>query len=254
MKKANVNGYILELYDSIEEMPIINFQKYNKFVLVDSGLGSDIDSVDQKLINLARLIKSDKAKAQQELQNLRQTMHLIVSGVSPKHLAFAALIHSIDGVRVTDLSDSNLKEILTKLKSIRQGWIAKFLEYLKKKLDTELNTYFPNSFGDNAKEKSTYDKIRQRTLLILESIIGSVDNSRAIAEINNALFQQYKPKSFIGPNSVEVLYDKQFELSCIYISQTAHMQAKQMTVLEFYTTLEELKKQADLKMKAYKKH
>ena len=66
MKTVKINNHELKLYDSIDEMPIVNFQKYNKYIIVDSGLGSDIDSVDEHLVNLAKLIKSDKDKAQQE--------------------------------------------------------------------------------------------------------------------------------------------------------------------------------------------
>ena len=93
MKTLNINGKMLKMYDSIDEMPIVNFQKYNKYILIDSGLGSDVDSIDEHLVNLAKLIKTDKAKAQQELQNLRQTMHLITAGISPKYLAFSRVYY-----------------------------------------------------------------------------------------------------------------------------------------------------------------
>jgi len=254
MKELTIKEHVLKMYDSIDEMPIVNFQKYNKYILIDSGLGSDIDSVDSHLVNLAKLIKTDKAKASQELQNLRQTMHLIVSGISPKHLAFAALIHSIDGEAVTDLSDDNLKSILDKLNEVKHSKIVDFLIWLKKKLDTELVTYFPKDFGDNAKEKEVYDKLKQKTLLKLDGIINDNDNSEQITKIDDFLFSLYKPKNFTGQDSVEVKYDKQFETTCMYISQETNLNAKSMTVLEFYNTLSELKKQAELKAKAYKKH
>lgn len=254
MKEIATNGHIIKLYDSIDEMPIVNFQKYNKFILIDSGLGSDIDSVDSHLVNLAKLIKTDKAKASRELQNLRQTMHMIVSGISPKYLAFAALIHSIDGEVITELSDDNLKSALNKLNYIKHNKIAQFLAWLKKKLDTELETYFPNEFGNDAREKEVYDKLKQKTLFKLDEIINDNDNSEQINKIEDFLFGLYKPKNFEGKDSVEIKYDKQFETTCMYISQETNINAKKMTVLEFYNALGELKKQAELKAKAYKKH
>lgn len=254
MKEIVANGHIIKLYDSIDEMPIVNFQKYNKFILIDSGLGSDIDSVDSHLVNLVKLIKTDKVKASRELQNLRQTMHMIVSGISPKYLAFAALIYSIDGEVITDLSDDNLKNVLNKLNYIKHNTVAQFLAWLKKKLDTELETYFPNEFGNDAREKEVYDKLKQKTLFKLDEIINDNDNSEQINKIEDFLFSLYKPKNFEGKDSVEIKYDKQFETTCMYISQETNMNAKKMTVLEFYNTLGELKKQAELKAKAYKKH
>lgn len=252
MKIVNINGVEIKLYDSIDEMPIVNFQKYNKLVLIDSGLGSDIDSVDERMVNLAKLIKRDLTKASQELQNLRQTMHMIVSEISPKYMAFAALIHSIDGERVTDLSDDNLKLILEKLRDVKHSIIIDFLMWVKKKLATELETYFPAEF-ESAKQKEVYDKLKQRTILRLQGIAYDEDNSEKINEIDEYLFSLYKPKSFIGKFSVEITHDKQFESACVLISQETNMNAKSMVVLEFYNTLENISKQAEAKSKAYKR-
>lgn len=133
MKTLLVNNKVLKVYDSIDEMPIVNFQKYNKYLLIDSGIGSDVDDVDAHLVRLAKLIKSDTAKANQELLNLRQNLHMIVSGISPKYLAFAALIYSVDGKVVTDLSDDNLKSILNDIKAIKHSKLIDFIYRFKKK-------------------------------------------------------------------------------------------------------------------------
>lgn len=252
MKTIKVNNTEIKLYDSIDEMPIANFQKYNKCILIDSGLGSDIDSVDAHVVNIVKLINTDKNKAIQELQNMRQNMHLIVSGISPQYMAFASLIASINGEPVTDLSDDNLNNILKKLKDVKHSIIMSTLAWLKKKLSTELETYFPAEF-DDAREKEVYDKLKQRTLLKLQGIIENKDYSELIEQIDAALFNLHKPKIFTGKESVEIKYDKQFESACMIISQKAHMDAKRMTVLQFYNTLENIQKQTEAEMKAYKK-
>lgn len=253
MKTINVRGKIIKLYDSIDDMPIVNFQKYNKYVLLDTGLGSDIDSIDEHIVKLAKHIKSSNAaKAMQELQNLRQNMHMIVCEISPKYMAFAALIHSIDGEHITDLSDDNLKYILDKIRDIKHSWIIDFLTWVKKKLDTELELYFPSSF-DGAKEKEIYDKLKQRVILILQGIIEDTDTSKEVDDIDGYLFSLYKPKSFTGAESAEIKYEKQFETSCMLISQKTGMSAKKMTVLEFYNTLDNIEKQADAEVRAYKR-
>lgn len=133
MRQYVINGKLVKLYDSIDELPVVNFQKYNKCVLIDAGLGSDIESVDAKIINVAKMIsKGEKEKAMDELQNMRQAMHLIVSEVSPKYLAFAALVHSVDGVKNTDLSDDGLKELLGKINEAPASMIEGFLNFVKK--------------------------------------------------------------------------------------------------------------------------
>lgn len=135
MKTVDINNHTIKLYDSIDELPIINFQKYNKCLLIDSGIGSNIDSVDSHIINIAKFINSNnKKQAIDELQNLRQNLHMIVCNVSPKYLAFAALIYSIDGKEQKDLSDSNLSEIISNLNEIKHSFLINLLNDFKKKL------------------------------------------------------------------------------------------------------------------------
>jgi hypothetical protein len=62
----------------------------------------------------------------------------------------------------------------------------------------------------------------------------------------------YKPKVYDGTESVEIRYDKQFESSCMLISQKTNMDARKMTVLQFYSALDNIKKQLDAEAKAYK--
>lgn len=254
MKTVFIKGKKIQLYDSIDEMPIVNFQKYNKCVLIDSGLGSDIDSIDNHIVDIAKYVKNgDTKNALQELQNMRQTMHMIVSGVSPKNLAFAALIYSIDGVEQKNLSDEHLQEIINELNELPFGLFIDLIEKLKKKLSTELELYFPSEF-DSAKEKEAYSKLKSRTLLQLKELIDDNDYAKNIAEIDKFLFSLHRPKSFIGKDSDEIRYDKQFESACMMISQKTGLNAKQMTVLEFYNTLVNIQKQAEIEKKAYKKY
>lgn len=135
MKTLLLNKKIIKVYDSIDEMPIVNFQKYNKYLLIDSGVGSDADDIDSHIVKIAKFIKAnDNKKALQELQNMRQNMYMVNNEISPKYLAFAALIHSIDGKELTDLSDDGLKEVLNRIKKIKHSKIIEFLYSLKKKL------------------------------------------------------------------------------------------------------------------------
>ena len=254
MKVVTIKGHVIKLYDSIDELPIVNFQKYNKCILIDSGLGSDVDSVDGHIVNIARFINSgDKKQAMLELQNMRQNLHMIISNVSPKHLAFAALIHSIDGKEQKDLSDNHLQELIDYLGEIPHGFLVSILTELKKKLSTELETYFPNEF-DSAKEKEAYSKLKMKTILQLREIAEDTDYASEIAEIDNFLFSLHKPKNFAGKESEEIKYDKQFESACMIISQKTGMRAKSMNVLEFYNTLTNLQKQAEAEKKAYKQN
>lgn len=254
MKSLLINKKIVRVYDSVDEMPIINFQKYNKYLLIDSGIGSDADDIDAHIIKIAKFIKANNSKkALQELQNMRQNMYMVNSEISPKYLAFAALIHSIDGKEVNDLSDDGLKKLLQDLKDIKHSKVINFLLWLKKKVTNELETYFPGDFV-NPKEKEAYDRLKNRTLLVLDSIINNTDNTKQIESIDTMMLNMHAPKVFIGSESVEVKYDKQFESTCLLIAQKTNMDARKMTVLQFYNAIDNIKAQAEAEAKSLKKH
>lgn len=106
MKTTTLNGKKVVLYDSIDEMPIANFQKYNKYLLIDAGIGSTVDDVDGHIVKIAKFIKSgDQKKAMQELQNLRQNLYMISENISPKFMSFASLVKSVDGREVDNLGN-----------------------------------------------------------------------------------------------------------------------------------------------------
>lgn len=129
----NINGHTLEMYDSIEDLPIVNFQKYNRYLLLDSGLGNDIEDVDSHLEKIAGYINIDKKLALQELQNMRQALYFVNENLSPKMLAFVTLIHKMDGNVLTDLSDDNIKGISVKLNTIKKHKLFELLLTFKKK-------------------------------------------------------------------------------------------------------------------------
>ena len=135
MRHLRINDKNVKVYDSIDEMPIVNFQKYNKYLLIDSGIGSDVDDIDSHIVKIAKYINAnDHKKALAELQNMRQNIYMVNCEISPKYLAFAALIHSVDGKEVTDLSDDGLKKLLSDIKEVKHSAVVEFLMKLKKKL------------------------------------------------------------------------------------------------------------------------
>lgn len=254
MKSLLINKKIVRVYDSIDEMPIINFQKYNKYLLIDSGIGSDADDIDAHIVKIAKYIKSNNnRKALQELQNMRQNIYMVNSEISPKYLAFAALIHSVDGKEVNDLSDDGLKKLLQDLKEVKHSKVVDFLLWLKKKVTSELEIYFPGDFV-NPKEKEAYDKLKARTLLVLDSVINDTDNSKQIEAIDIMMLNMHTPKTYIGNESVEVKYDKQFESTCLLIAQKTNMDARKMTVLQFYNAIDNIKAQAEAEAKSLKRN
>ena len=116
------------------------------------------------------------------------------------------------------------------------------MEAVKKKIDEELQLYFPKLF-DDATVKEYYDQLKQRTMLMLDAIIqGDESDKRAeIDHITTLLLTYTKPQSFSGSDSMEIQYDKQFENMCLMLSQHLHVNPKSFTVLEYYNAFEYIK-------------
>jgi hypothetical protein len=132
MIKVDIAGKVVELYDSIEELPILRFQKYNKYLLLDACVGSDLNDISGRIDKAIRYVGIDPKSAITELRNLQIGIALIGEELSPKHMAFAAIIHSIQGKPI-GTSDDAFKDALKSLNKGSNNFINRLLESIKKK-------------------------------------------------------------------------------------------------------------------------
>lgn len=112
MRELQVNKIKLLLYTDIDQMPADRFSKVNKYWMLSDDLGSSFEDIDAIHINRILLCINEPEKLKKVVDSLRVLIHNIINEVSPESLAFASLIHSIDGVPMTDLSEDNLKRVL----------------------------------------------------------------------------------------------------------------------------------------------
>lgn len=240
MRKYVYNNRIIKLYDNIEELPVLRFQKYNKFLLLDSAIGSDINDLNMRVEKAIRYISIDAESAVTELRNLQQAIHVINSELSPNNLAFAALIYSIDGKVLTGDTDDVFKDALKELRDVPQSFINRLLQSIKKKIDEQLEVYFP-SIVNTASEKQFYDLLITRARLQLAQIGGRADNTGKINTIEQEMLLQNKPRKFEEGYNSEVEFDKEFNKSIVLIKDQLQADARSFSVMEYYNALEYLK-------------
>ena len=256
MVTVQIGKHRVEYYDTIEELPIVRFHKYQKLLLIDAGIGSDIAAFDQRIERMRRYLASNKPdKAQQELENMRQCVYMIQNGINPQHRAFAALVTKIDGQECNDLSDDALVAVTERLKDAPAKELAAQLEAAKKKIDAELMMYFPSLFNDSD-VKEYYDLLRKRTLEILNGIVAGKDNPDATAiveKLTTELITYSNPKVFTGSNGLEIQFDRQFENLCLVLSEQLHVEPKKYTVLEFYNAFDFVKERQKQMERAQKR-
>ena len=256
MVTTKIGKHTVEIYDAIDELPIVRFHKYQKLLLIEAGVGSDIAAFDQRTEKMRRYLMDGKTeKAQQELENLRQSVFMIQNEISPKNRAFAVLVAKIDGRECNDLTDDALLRITAELNDVPEKELTAQLEAVKKKIDEELRTYFPVLFADST-VKEYYDLLKKRTLAVLQNIIDGVaqpDATPEIEKLTTALLTYSNPKCFSGPESAEIQFDRQFENLCLVLSEQLHVKPKEYTVLEFYNAFDFVQERAKQAEKAHKR-
>lgn len=247
MVTTEIGNHTVEYYDAIDELPIVRYHKYQKMLLIDAGVGSDITAFDHRIEKARRhLMAGEPEKAQTELDNLRQCVYMIQSGLNVRHLAFAALVKRIDGKLYDDLTDESLHEVCKLLSDSPNGALAAEIEAVKKKIDAELMLYFPAMFNDSA-VKEYFDILRRRTMALLDGIAAGVEDpegAESVEKLTTALITYSHPKVFSGPGSEEIVFDRNFEDLCLVLSEQLHVEPKKYTVLEFYNAFDFVKKRA----------
>lgn len=239
----NLGSHKVTLYESIEELPIVRFQKYNKMLMLDAGLGSDLTALDAHLARVSEFIKNNELQnAAGEIDNVRQTLFNVQNGLTPHFMSLIPLMAEVDGEPLTDLSDENIQAVYDRLKDVTLKAYEGAASEVKKKIEEELKAYFQQG-GESATSKEYYELMRRRALLMLEEIEKGSDLSELIHELESQMVRLDKPRIFQGVRNAEVLYDKNFVGCCIAIAQNLNMDARKMTVLEYYRAIEVLEEQ-----------
>lgn len=250
MKKATIGSHVVEYYDAIEDLPIRRYHKFNKMLLVDVGIGGDLLDADGHIERASRFMQVGQVKeAKTELENLRGNLYMIQSEVSPKFRAFAALIVSVDGVLFDDFSDDGVERVLNMLQDTHVSQVTATLEAVKKKISQELEAYFPRLF-ESVEAKEYHDIMKTRTIVVLDAIAQEADNSERIDELTTRLVTFSAPHQFSGESNAEIQRDKDFETMCHVIAEHTSANAKNMSVLEFYTAYEYAKAKIKAREKA----
>jgi hypothetical protein len=130
METLQKGKHTVVIFDDPESLSSENYYKFTKYLLLDNSIGSSIEDFTVKHLNiLYTLINNDKKEeAITQINNLRQLFFFAINEINVAGMAFACLVHSIDGIKIEDYSESGLKDI-----SHRIGAIGFTQKELKKK-------------------------------------------------------------------------------------------------------------------------
>jgi len=113
-----IGKHTVQVYNAIDELPTERFFTYNRMMLLDSGIGGDLDAIDTHITKAMKYVQlGKKDEAQQVLMNMRTSFYFVMENLNPKHLSYAALVYSIDGKVQHDFSDEALRAMVTQFSS-----------------------------------------------------------------------------------------------------------------------------------------
>lgn len=248
-----LNKHKVVFYDNIEDLPISQFHRYGKYLLVEGGIGDNIADIDAHITRIAEFLGRDNAKAHQELLNLRRCLYNVATEQDVSHKAVLCLVRSVDGEEWKDFSDSGIHELYLKLREERLVVFDSLAKEIGNKIDEDLLAYFPSMF-DSSIEKNKTDLLRKRAFLQLSHILEGKDTSNEIEAVTREIMRLTTPQCFEGEKSEEIAYDKRFEEMCLGMAEKYGGRVKDYSVMEFYTAYTRMEREfQELRKKTTKK-
>ena len=238
--KTDDGKHTIELYDGVDEMLEVRYHKFNQMMVLAAGVGNSIESIIGKLGTIRQLIDDDRAKdAKVEIINLYQAFYFVQDSIDPRSTAFATLVKSIDGVEYNDMTESGLNKVSEILSGfLTVGQRNETIDSVKKKIEEELNQYFPHRNDENLEQLTL---LRGILMAQLEGIIEDKDNGDVVGRLAKRIRDLSEATDY---STYEVESEKAREKSYLGIQETLHRDAKSMTILEYETACEMLRDRA----------
>jgi hypothetical protein len=223
------------IHDDIDQLSIDQFNKINKFWMLHDNLGSSFADIDSMHISKIMMVADNKEKVMKEVENLRILIYNIINEISPSEMAFACMVHSINGVEITDYSDEGIKKILKVLNDsgLTIGDLKKKMKEVREKVYNELELFFPDLFH-NVLSTAFWTKMREKAIKQCDAIITGIDEDLSAAD--RYFSSLITPKSF-SEGKEELRYDKNFEKNCIMLTSLSNQPVKRMSTKEYFALI-----------------
>jgi soluble cytochrome b562 len=223
------------LYDDIDQLSIDQFNRINKYWMLHDNIGSSFVDIDNNHLAKIMIVADNQDKVKKEVENMRLLIYNIINGINPSLMAFACLVHSIDGKEITDYSDEGIKKILKILNNsgLTIGELKKKMKEVREKVYNELELYFPDLFH-NVLSTAFWAKMKEKALKQCESIITGIDTDLSAAD--RFFSSLITPRSFTEGKE-ELRYDKNFEKNCIMLTSLSNQPVKRMSTKEYFALI-----------------
>jgi len=223
------------IHDDIDQLSIDQFNRINKYWMLHDNLGSSFADIDSTHIAKILMVADNKEKVCKEVDNLRILVYNIIHEVNPSQMAFACLVHSIDGKEITDYSEEGIKKILKTLNDsgLKIGDLKKKMQEVREKIYGDLEMFFPDIFH-NVLSTAFWSKMREKAMKQCDNILSGIEEDLSAAD--RYFSTLIMPKSF-SEGKEELIYDKNFEKNCIMLTSLSNQPVKMMSTKEYFALI-----------------
>lgn len=126
----------LKLYNSIEELPSERHHLFNKYALLEAGIGSSLGSIQEHIKSLyAAANNKDNERMKVLLQNYYMSLNYTVEDIDLVSMCLCCKVYSINGKKFTDLSEESLIKLSSRIRrNAKFSQLFNLYRELKKKL------------------------------------------------------------------------------------------------------------------------
>jgi len=231
----------IELYPpDIQTIPYFNYQKFQKYLILSSGLGSDTNAVVNRVANLQTLAAEERFEdIQIESGNLVLAIYSVIEGLSYESMAFACMVKSIDGKVFNIASDEAVRELSSTVVAtgITQAEVQEYIDLLKKKIDSQLN----HAFKPNEANIDYLEAVHFHTLLQLKLALDPEPDTEAqVKAAYNKILDLSKPKILDTrlQGNIITQMDKDYQKTMLSFKENNIQGGENFTIFDFYTTCE----------------
>jgi len=235
----------IEIYSDFETLPILRFQKFNKYQLKASDVGSEFSDFQQRVVKISQFIHKDlKDSALKELENMTLTVFNGFHEISPRSKAFAILVKRIDEKEFQDISAEGLQKCLEALDAINFPYAEAFqlITDVKKKLDTQLSVYFPKQFKKGGDQETALLRIKRANLMLDNITDPGEEKEKEIFELEKLILERNPPNIWNThlPENMERFFESEFNKFLLSVCENSNLNIDKVTVKTFYSKVEQI--------------
>lgn len=238
----------IELYDSVQNMNIFRFQKFNKYQMYACEIGSTFEDYDQRTAEVYKFLqKGMVAEAMQSLNNRRQLVFNAFSEFKPTGKALAILVKRIDKRKYTDISSDGLDQVLKRLDEIGFTYEQTIdgLNDVKKKLDTEVQVYFPKYFPKDSNPEKTVLRWQKLDIELQRILNPEAFQEKNLDHVEKEILQHQAPNNWNVhvPGNMERKMEVDFHKYASAVKVRTGIDLERTTAFSFYASVEMIEEQ-----------